>query len=126
MNTPYNSMIEKLTSSLKAKFSNGERIRQGGMQDLYDVGLSPLEVQEFVKNSEFDEEDNGWYCMVFNLDEAAMDAFTAEEREAYLRGDCIYETITTCIWIEKKYCLGVDTDTGICDEEAWQYSWHGN
>ena len=117
----YNSMIAKLISSLKTKVSSGGRILKDHVQGIYDANLSPVELREYISLAEFDEEDEGDYCMVFTLPD--LEPFTPQEREAFCRE---YDTITVGIWIDRNLCKDVNTDNGICNEEPWQYTWHGN
>lgn len=117
----YNSMIAKLVTSLKTKVSNGEKILKDHVQTIYDANLSPEELQEYISLAEFDEEDDGYYCMVFTLPD--LESFTTQEREAFCRE---YDTITVGIWVARILCKRVNTDNGICSEEPWQYTWHGN
>ena len=120
----YNGILSKLISSLKTKVSSGEPILKDCIQHIYlhsDVELSPVELREYIILAEFEEECSGDYFMVFTLPD--LDSFTPQEREAF----CDDETsITVGIWIDRNLCKGVDTDNGICDEEPWQYTWHGN
>lgn len=121
MNTAYNSMIAKLIASLKNKVSTKEQIFKDHVQDLYDTNLTPQELREYISDAEFEEEDSGDYFMSFTL--LDLEPFTSKEREA-LCGK--YDTITVGIWIDQNLCKDVNTDNGICDEEPWQYTWHGN
>ena len=121
MNTAYNTMIAKLVASLKGLIASKDQIFADHIQDLYDTGLTPQELQEYISLAEFEEEDTGDYFMSFTL--LDLEPFTSEEREAFCRK---YDTITVGIWIDRNLCKGVDTDAGICDEEPWQYTWHGH
>lgn len=120
MNTAYNSMIAKLIASLKGLVVSEEQIFTDHVQDLYDVGLTSQELQEYISLAEYEEEDAGDYFMSFTLPD--LKPFTSEERAAFCRK---YDTITVGIWIDSNLCKGVDMNAGICDEEPWQYRWHG-
>ena len=117
----YNSMLSKLVTSLKTKVSNGEKILKDHVQQIYDARLSPEEIQEYISLAEFEEEDDGYYLLSLTLSD--LEPFTSEEREAFCRK---HDTITVGIWIASILCKGVNTDNGICSEEPWQYTWHGN
>lgn len=121
MNTTYNTMIAKLIASLKGQVSRREQILKDHIQGIYDVNLSLHELQEYISLAEYEEEDAGDYFMSFTL--LDLEPFTSEERAAFCRK---YDTITVGIWIDSNLCKGVDTDNGICNEEPWQYRWHGN
>lgn len=121
MNTAYNGILSKLVTSLKTKVSNGEQILKDHIQGIYDVNLSLLELREYISLADFEEEDGGEYFLSLTLPD--LEAFTSEQREAFCRD---HDTITVGIWIDKRLCKNVDTDNGICNEEPWQYSWHGN
>jgi len=121
MNKTYNSMILKLVTSLKTKVSSGEQILKDHTQQIYEARLSPEEIQEYISLAEFEEEDDGYYFMSFTLPN--LEPFTLEEREAFCRK---YDTITVGIWIAWIACEGVNIDNGICSEESWEYTWHGN
>lgn len=121
MNTAYNSMIAKLIASLKGQVATKEQILKDHVQDLYDTNLTPQELREYISEAEFEEEDSGDYFMSFTL--LDLEPLTSEEREAFCGK---YDTITVGIWIDQNLCKDVNTDNGICNEEAWQYTWHGN
>ena len=117
----YNGILSKLISSLKTKVSSGEQILKDHVQQIYDAGLSPVELREYISLADFEEEDGGEYFLSLTLPD--LDLLTSEEREAFCRD---HDTITVGIWIDKRLCKNVDTDNGICNEEPWQYTWHGN
>ena len=117
----YNTMLSKLISSLKTQVASKEQILKDHIQQIYDVNLSIKELREYISLAQFEEEDGGDYLMVFTLPD--LEPFTPEEREAFCREE---NTITVGIWIARILCKGVNTDNGICNEEPWQYTWHGN
>ena len=119
----YNTMIAKLIASLKGQVSRREQILKDHIQGIYDVNLSLLELREYISLAEFEEEDGGEYSLSLTLQAEDLKALTPQEREAFCRDQ---NTITVNMWIDKRLCKNVDTDNGICNEEAWQYSWHGN
>ena len=119
----YNTMLSKLIASLKSMVSTKEQILKDHVQDIYDANLTPQELREYISLAEFEEEDGGFYAMALCLEEEDLKSLTQEERKAFCRER---EDIWVNIWIEKDLCKGVDTDIGICDEEPWQYTWHGN
>jgi hypothetical protein len=121
MNTAYNTMIAKLIASLKGQIASKEQIFKDHVQGLYDVSLTPQEMREYISLAEFEKEDSGDYFMSFTL--LDLEPFTSKEREAFCGK---YNTVTVGIWIDQDLCKDVNTDNGICDEEAWQYTWHGN
>ena len=117
----YNSMLSKLVTSLKTKVSNGEQILKDHVQQIYDANLSIKELREYISLAEFEEEDSGDYFLSLTLPH--LEPFTPQERETFCRE---YDTITVGIWIDRNLCKDVNTDNGICNEEPWQYTWHGN
>jgi len=117
----YNGILSKLVTSLKTKVSNGEKILKDHVQQIYDAGLSPVELREYISLAEFEEEEDG-YCFL-SLTLPDLEPFTPQERGAFCRNE---DTITVGIWIARILCKGVNTDNGICSEEPWQYTWHGN
>ena len=123
MNTAYNGILSKLVTSLKTKVSSGEQILKDHVQQIYDAGLSPLELREYISLADFEEEDGGEYSLSLTLQAEDLKALTPQEREAFCRDR---DGIVVGIWIDRNLCKGVDTDNGICNEEPWQYSWHGN
>lgn len=121
MNTTYNTMIAKLISSLRSsRASSKQEILKDHIQHIH-PNLSKKELREYISLAEFVEEDAGECFMAFDL--VDLEPLTSEEREAFCEK---YDTITVGIWIDSNLCKGVDTDNGICNEEAWQYTWHGN
>lgn len=116
----YNTMIAKLISNLKTQVASKEQILKDHIQNV-DVNLSIRELREYISLAEFEEEDSGDYLLSFTLPDLAP--FTSEEREAFCRNE---DTITVGIWIASILCKGVNTDNGICNEEPWQYTWHGS
>jgi hypothetical protein len=121
MNNTHNTMTAKLISSLRsARASSKQQILKDHIQHV-NVKLTVKEMREYIAHADFVEEDASDYFLSFTLDD--LEPLTSEEREAFCRDE---DTITVGIWVPKVLCKGVDTDNGICNEEAWQYTWHGN
>ena len=90
------ALVEKLVSLLKIKVQTSKTILKNHLQDIDASLLSQSELTTYIENSEFDDQDDDQYGLVFTLGKNDLALFTAEEIQAFC-GDKEQPYITVSI-----------------------------